>query len=142
MNRAGEKLLAGARIAVDEHACVGIGDEACLPEKVFHLRTARDDARAPFARCFAAVHRRIACEAQCRSDKLQQLLAVERLREKAENAALRRRNGIRNRAVRGQDDHGKRRMLPMNGLEKLQAVDPGHSQIGDHRGRTHDGETG
>jgi hypothetical protein len=71
---------------------------------------------------------------------LQQLLAVERLRQEPEDAALRRGDGVRNRAVRGQDDDRQRRMLAMNRLEELQAVDARHLEVGYHYARPRDGK--
>ncbi len=56
-------------------------------------------------------------QANRRGDLLQQFLAVERLGEKAEHAALRRRDRLRYRSVRGQNDHRHRRMLAMDGIE-------------------------
>ena len=89
-------------------------------------------ARHAPAVAFAA-GRLAARQRECRSDFLQQVLAVERLGQVAEHAALRRADGVGNRAVRGQDDDRQRRVLAMNRLEQLQAVDAGHSQVGDDR---------
>ncbi len=66
-------------------------------------------------------------------DLLQQLLAVERLGQEAEHAALRGVDRVGDRAVRRQDDHRQRRMLAMDRLEQLHAVDAGHAQVGDDR---------
>ena len=96
---------------IDQHARIAIGDEPRLAQQVFHQRTARDDLlRASFSGVRRA-RRCAAGERSARCDFLQQLLAVERLGEIAEHAALRRGDGIRNRAVRGQDDDRQRRML-------------------------------
>src|SRR4029453_15067470 len=119
-----EKLLAGARIAADQHACIRVGDEPRLPEQILHLRTARDDPGSPFAARLAAVSRRIAGEAQRGSNELQQFLAVDRLGPNPESAPLGGGDGVRNCSVRSQDDDGQRRVLPMNRLKQLQAVDP------------------
>ena len=71
-------------------------------------------------------------------DLLQQFLAVERLGEEAEHAALRRRDGFRYGSVRGQNDHRHRRMLAMDRIEQCEAVDARHLEVGDHGGRTLD----
>jgi len=71
---------------------------------------------------------------------LQQLLAVERLGEEAEYAAFSRAYGIGNRSVRRQDDDRERRVLAVDRLEQLQAVDAGHPQVGDDRRWSLDGD--
>ena len=58
-------------------------------------------------------------------DLLQQLLAVERLGEEAEHAALRGRDRVGNRAVRGEDDHRQRRVLAVDRLEQRRPSMPG-----------------
>ena len=73
-------------------------------------RAARDDAGAPLARRARRSGRRVAGNASA-SATFAGALAVERLGQEAEHAALRRRDGVRNRAVRGEDDHRQRRML-------------------------------
>ena len=44
--------------------------------------------------------------------------------------------------MRREDDHGHRRMLAVNGLEQLQAVDARHPEIGNHGPRPRHGERG
>ena len=88
VDRAGQELLARSRVAEDQHARIGIGDAARLPQQVLHLRAPRDDAGAPFAGGFRSVARGVPRERHCRRDLLQQLLAVERLGEEPEYAAL------------------------------------------------------
>ncbi len=122
-----EQFLAGSRIAVDENAGVGIGDELGLSQQILHAGTARDDPVAPLAARGVARTGIVARQLERRRDELQQLLAVERLGEEPENTALRGRNGIRNSAVRGQDQHRQRRMLAMDGVEELQPIDAGHA---------------
>ena len=135
MNRAREELLAGARFAVDQDARVGVGHELGLAQEVFHQRAAGDDALAPLAGGGVAAAGIVAGKLQRRRDLLQQLLAVERLGQEAEHAALRCRHGVRNGPVRGQDQHGEAGMLAIDGVEQLQAVDARHAQVGDHRRR-------
>ncbi len=142
MDRTGEQFLAGAGVAVDENARIRIGDEPRLAQQILHPRAARDDARAPLARHVRALERRIAGDAKRRGDLLQELLTVERLGQKSEHAALRRGDGVRNGSVRREDDHRQRRMLAVNRLEQLQAVDAGHSQIGDDDPRSRDRQRG
>ena len=69
---------------------------------------------------------------QRRGDLLQQLLAVERLGEEAEHAALRRAtaSGIVPCAVRMIT--GSAGCCAVDRLEQLHAVDAGHPQVGDH----------
>src|SRR5947199_1525079 len=123
VGRASEELLAGAGIAVDENARIRIGDEARLAQQILHAGAARDDAGPPLARHVRALEGRTAGNAKRRRDFLQELLTVERLRQESEDAALRRGDGVRNGSVRREDDHRQRRMLAMNRLEQLQAVD-------------------
>ena len=73
-------------------------------------------------------------------DLLQQLLAVERLGEVAEHAALRGGDRVRDGAVRGEDEHGQPRMLAIDRVEQLEAVDAGHAQVGDDDGRPPHGD--
>ena len=140
MNRPREQLLPGARIAIDQHARVGVGDEPGLPQQVLHLRTARDDAFAPCSRFAVADRDVIAGQFEGGGNFLKEILAVERLREEGEYAALCRVDGIGNRAVRGENDDRHRRMLPMDRLEQLQPVDARHPHVGNYRSRTSDRE--
>ncbi len=126
-----EKLLAGAGFPVDQHARVGIGDQARLAQQVLHPRASGDDSGAPFAGRIGALLGQIAGDVQRGGDLLQQLLTVERLRQESEDPALRRGNRVRYRAVRGENDHRKRGMLAVDRLEELQAVDPRHPEVGD-----------
>src|SRR5208283_2018110 len=48
----------------------------------------------------------------------------------------------RNRSMGGQDDDRQRRVLTVDGIEELQAVDAGHAHVGNHRRRPHHGKRG
>src|SRR5206468_8928977 len=77
VDRAGQELLARAGIAIDQHACVGIGNEPRLPQQVLHLRAAGDDALAPSARAGVADRDIVAGELERGGDLVEQVLAVE-----------------------------------------------------------------
>ena len=73
----------------------------------------------------------VAGDVQRRRDFLQQLLAVEGLRQESEDAALRRGDRVGYRSMRGEDDHRQRGMLAMDRFEELQAVYPRHPEVRD-----------
>ena len=125
VNGAREQLLAGAGLAGDQHARVGVRDHARLLQAGFHRRAARDDLGAPFVgalRHARDFHRAL--------DVLEQLLLVDGLRQEAERAALRRLDGVGNRAVRRQQQHAEAGPLALDFLQQLDAVHVVHAQIG------------
>jgi len=129
MDRAREQLLARPRVAEDQHARVRVGHEPRLPQQVLHPRAARDDARAPVAARLPRRLGRLAGEAHRTRNLLQQLLTVEGLGKKSEHSALRGSHRVRNRSMRGENDHRQRRVLPVDRFEKCEPVDAGHAQI-------------
>ena len=132
MDRARQQLLAGAALAGDHDARVGARDHVSLRQPLFHDRAARDDLAAPvFGRVGEAGNlERLA-------DLVEQLLLVDRLGEERERAALRRLHGIRNRAVRGEDDDAQPGRAALDFLEQADAVHLVHAQVGDHEIGTH-----
>ena len=126
VNRAREQLLAGARFARDQHARVGVRDHARLLQARFHGRAARDDLGAPLVGAL-----RHARHFHGALDVLEQLLLVDGLRQEAERAALRRLDGIGNRAVRREQQHAEARPLALDLLQQLDAVHVVHAQVGD-----------
>ena len=132
MDRARQQLFAGAAFARDHDARVGAGDHVRLRQAFFHDGAARDDFAAPvFGRIGEAG------DLQRLPHLIEQFLLVDRLGEERERAALRRLHGIRNRAVRGQDDDAQPRRATLDFLEQADAVHLVHAQIGDHEIRTH-----
>ena len=97
-----------------KHARVGVRDHARLLHAGFHRRAARDDLGAPFV---AAL--RHARHFHGALDVLEQLLLVDGLGQEAEGAALRRLDGVGNRAVRRQQQHAEPGPLPLDFLEQL-----------------------
>ncbi len=104
VNRARQQLFAGAAFAGDHDAGIGAGDHVSLRQALFHHRAARDDFAAPV---FGGVGE--AGDLQRLLHLVEQLLLVHRLGEERERAALRGLHGVRNRAVRGEDDHAQAR---------------------------------
>ena len=126
VDRSRQQLLAGARLARDQHARVGVRDHARLLQASFHGRAARDDLGAPLVRAL-----RHAGHFHGALDVLEQLLLVDGLREKAEGAALSRFDGIGNRPVRRQQQHAEPRPLALDLLQQLDTVHVVHAQIRD-----------
>ena len=62
-------------------------------------------------------------------DVLEQLLLVDGLRQEAERAALRRLDGVGNRAVRRQQQHAEPGPLALDLLQQLDAVHVVHAQV-------------
>ena len=63
-------------------------------------------------------------------DVLEQLLLVDGLGQEAEGAALRRLDGVGDRAVSRQQQHAEAGPLPLDFLQQLDAVHVVHAQIG------------
>ncbi len=127
-----QQLLAGARLAVDEHTRVAGGHQARLGEHRFHLRAAGDDARAPGGVFFvwSLVH---PAEGQGLLDLGQELLAVEGLGEEAEHAAVGGLDGVGDSTVGGEDDDRQGRVFLVDGMEQGYAIHTRHAQVGDHQ---------
>ena len=128
VDRAREQLLARAGLARDQHARVGAGDHSRLLEAGLDRGAARDDLGAPLV---------LAGRGQARHlhralDVLEQLLLVDGLGQEAERAALRRLDGIGNRAVGRQEQHAEAGPLALDLLEQRDAVHALHAQVADH----------
>ena len=122
---------------MDEHTGIGLRHHFCLPQQVLHFRTARDDAVTPF---FIHAAGNIAATGQAHGlpDLVKQQLAVQRLGQETEHAALGCGHGIGNRAVRSQHDHRQCRRTRVDRLEQGHAIHAAHAQIGDqHLGPVH-----
>ncbi len=126
MDRAGEQFLARAAFTGDEHARIGAGDHVGLRELLFHHRAARDDLGTP-----VFIGSAEARDAQRFLHLVQQFLLVDRLREEAERAHLRRLHGVGNRAVRGEDDDLQAGPAILQFLQEADAVHLVHAKVGD-----------
>src|SRR5262249_8325918 len=105
---AGKQLLAGAARALNEHARLRLGDQPRLMQNVLHPRALGHEIASPVLVASALPGPR---EFQRLLDLVEQVLAVERLGLKSEDATARGGDGVRYRAVGGEDDHGKRGRL-------------------------------
>ncbi len=123
-----QQFLAGAALAGDQYARIGAGHHVRLRELLFDQRGARDDLRAPV---LVRIHE--AGDAQRLLHLVQQLLLVDRLGQEAERAQLRGMHGVRNRAVRREDDDLEARVAGLQFLQQADAVHLVHAQVGDHQ---------
>ena len=139
VDRAREQLLAGAGLAVDQHARVRVGDQARLPQQILHPRTAGDDPGAPLARHVARSRSaqspatRSAAATFCSSSWLSNGLVRKPNTPRCVAATA---SGIVPCAVRMIT--GSAGCCAMDRLEQLQAVDARHPQVGDHDARPRD----
>ena len=127
VNGARQQFLAGAALAGEQHARVGAGHHVGLRQLVFHQLIARDDVGAPIL-----IDVREARHLERLLHVIEQFLLVDRLGEEAEGAALRRVHGVRNRAVRGENDHPQARPAALQLLQQADAVHLIHAQVRDH----------
>ena len=127
MNCLREDLFPGSALAVDEHADVRLRHHPRLFQQTQHHGAARDDRFPPgfIPRRSGMFHRAV--------DSLIQCVFVHRLGQEAEHPLLRRGNRIRDRPVRGQDNHGHTRLLLLDLREQLQAVHFIHPQVAYHQ---------
>ncbi len=131
VDRAREELLAGAALALDQHARVAGGHALRAREHVLHERGAGHDLLAPgLPRAGAPLVP--AVQGEGARDLRQQLVRVVGLGEVAEHAALHRRHRVGDRAVGGEDDHGQARVGRLDLLEERHAVHAAHAQVGEH----------
>ena len=104
VQRARDELLAGARLAGDEHRRVRLRQPADRAEHLLHRRRLAQHLRrlAPIA---AATGAGAGASAIARRISATRVVDVERLRQVLERAALERRDGAVEVRVRGHDDH-------------------------------------
>ena len=130
---AGQQLIAGAALALDEHAHVAAGNAPRLLQELLHGAALADDRLAPAVvlRLFLAVDG--AALDKGGLDAVQQLAAVEGLGEVTEHPLVRRFHGIGNGAVGGENDHRQRRVAGVHLFEQRHAIHLLHAQVGDQQ---------
>ena len=131
MNRAGQRRLARTDRPGDQKRAAFIGGAPRLAQQLVHGHAARDDGLAPLPVVAGRPHRRRNRDGG--GHALEQFLAIERLGEKAEGAALGRDHRVGNRAVGGEDDHRHARGGFVQPREQCVAVHAVHAQVGDDR---------
>ena len=128
MDRARQQFFARATLACDQHARVSAGDHVGLTESLFHDGAACDDLCAP-----VLVGGAKAGDPQRLLHMVEQFLLVDGFGEKAERAHLGGLHGVRDRAVRGEQNDLQARPAVLQLLQQPDAVHLIHAQIGDHQ---------
>ena len=135
-----EHFLAGTAFAADQHAGVRRGDDARLLDQLGHAAAAEDEPGTPGV--VLPGLRRVAGrrELQRLFDLLTQDVAVEGLGQVAEDAARHCVDGIRNRPVRGEQDHRQRRPRGADFVEQGETVLARQADVTEHQLRRFDGD--
>ena len=128
VNGARQQFLARAALASQQYSRVGAGHHIGLRQLVFHQLVARDDVRTPIF-----IHVRKPRHFEGLLHVIEQVLLVHRFGQKSEGTALGGVHGIRDRAMRGQDDHSQSRPAALQLLEQTNAVHLIHAQVRDHK---------
>ena len=129
-----QRLLAGPAGTADQDRIVAVRRSPRLAQQFFHDQARRDNARTPA--CFRAgryIH--LGRDRHRLGDLRQQFAAIEGFGEEAEHSALGRGHGIRNGAVRGENDDRHGGCLGMQVGEQGMTVHAVHAQIGYDRTR-------
>ncbi len=138
VQRARHQLLAGARLAGDEHVRGRAGEAPHQREDVLHDRRASDDVlEAIRARDLAAEARHLGAQAALLErllDRGREIVDLEGLGDVVVRAELERALGGLDRAERGHDDDVRRTALRLGGADLGEHVEPvhvGHLDVGD-----------
>ena len=134
MNRARQQLLARPALAADQDAGIRACDHARFLEQFRHSTASADDGAAPAVVCMT--HRRGTAgrsEIQRLLDLVQQNTAVERLGQIAVHPLGCRFDGVRDAAVRGQQNYGQRGVLATDLVEQRETVAIRQPYIADHQ---------
>ncbi len=122
-----QNLFAGTALAVNQHADIRLRHHMRLLQQPQHHGTSGDNRLAPlFVACGRGMRQRII-------DSFIQRVFIHRFGEKTEHALLGRRHRIRDRTMRGQNDHRHARLELLDLGEKLHAVHFIHPQIANHQ---------
>jgi hypothetical protein len=132
----GHKLFAGARLAKNEHRCLGGGEAGNEPEKVLHGRRRADDG-AHTSRTKLTVEPVVSLAESLEARGVEHLehegvVGHERLGEKAKGPGSHGRNGGRNVCEGGHDHHLAPVTFLSNVLQELIARHVGHVHICQH----------
>ena len=126
----GHQLLAGARLAVDQHRHVGVAEPADGAEHLLHGRRLADDLGGRFRRRRHELLVVLLAVLDGPLDQRHRLVHVERLGQVFERAALVGRHRRVQVGMGGHDDHRQIGVLALQDLEHAQAVGARHAHIG------------
>ncbi len=134
VDRPRDQLLAGARLAQQQHGHVARRDPPDQLEHALHRRAAADDPLAVGPRAAGEAARAAAPAARDRGpQRLDQRRRVERLLHVVERARAHRGDRPRAAAVRRDDDRRRRPAPHRQLLEQRRAVAVGQAQVEQHR---------
>ncbi|MNC20643.1 hypothetical protein D3C75_686010 [compost metagenome] len=127
MNGLRQNLFAGATLPVNQHTDVRLRDHPRLLQQTQHNGASCDDGIAPHVvPGDDRVHQRIV-------NGFIKRVFIDRLSQEAKHALLRCRDGVRYRAVSGQNDHRHARIHFLDFSEQRHTVHFVHPQITDHQ---------
>ena len=138
VQRPGDKLLAGAGLAGDQHRDARLGKAADGAENLLHRRRVAEDLGRLRQRLDGLGLAPALVERA--PDQLDRLVDVEGLRQVLVGAALERGHGAVEIGVRGHHDHRHRGMALLDRLQQLQPRQAGHAHVGDQHLRRAAGE--
>ena len=110
-----------------------MGHHLRFGQRFGHAAGAADDVGLPGLRAAALGHMHRRAQRQRLSNLVEQRLAVKRLGQVGENAALGGLDGVGNGTVRGQQNDGQRRMLGANLVKQRQPVLAGQAHVAQHQ---------
>ena len=132
VQRAGDQLLPGARLAGDHDRQVRCGEAGDRPVDLLHRdRTADQRQLLVLLDRFAGGRQRWGRRERA-ADHGEQFLQVERLGQVFERAPLRRLHGRHQRGLRAHHHHPQVRADPADTRDQVQPVLVRHDHVGDH----------
>ena len=135
MQRPRDQLLAGARLAGDEHREVRSAEPPDCPEHLLHRGRRADDPRRRRRHRPGVAVRVLPVVGDCSRDQGHRLVDVERLRQVLVRTTLVGGHCAVQIGVAGHDDHREMRVASGDLAEQLQSVDVRHADVGDDRVR-------
>ncbi len=129
----GQQFLAGAAFAAQQHAGVGLRHHARFGQCLGHAAGAADDLVLPGFGAAAPGRAGGRAQGQGLGDLVEQALAVKRLGEVGEHAALGGFHRVGNGAVGGQQDHRQGRCCFLMSSNRRQAVPAGQAHVAEHQ---------
>ena len=142
MQRVGHQLLAGTRLAIDQHGDVGMAEATDGAKRLLHRRRLADDLRGVVAVSRLLLVLLFLGVLIGALDQRHGVVDVERLGQVLEGAALVGSHRAIQVGVRGHDDHRQARVLLADLREHVQAAEAGHADVGDDHIRLLAGEAG